>query len=187
MQHLLEEISGDKRKQKENEVEIKKEDFFKRSPNLKGYQNDDKERFRKDQFAYEGQVDYPTSDESPTPVQRSPTPIYQREQPTRIPHSSLPRRAADARKRELPTIPRHGFSQTRFAPESKFLPQKRQCQPSPRDYKASNQEYMQFDESIPIKRKTIKGIVKPNLMRKDLMKLRDLNVRPRGAQKQTSR
>ena len=47
-------------------------------------------------------------------------------------------------------------------------------------------ELMQCDESLVIKRNTIKGIVKPNLIRKDLMNLRDPSARPRGSPKQTA-
>ena len=47
-----------------------------------------------------------------------------------------------------------------------------------------HQDFLQYKESFAIKRSTIKGIVKPNLIRKDLMKLRDSTVRPR-APKQT--
>jgi len=46
--------------------------------------------------------------------------------------------------------------------------------------------FTKYDESFTIKRNIIKGIVKPNLIRKDLMKLRDPTVRPRGASKQTT-
>ena len=49
----------------------------------------------------------------------------------------------------------------------------------------SHQYFPQYDESLAIKRSTIKGIVKPNLTRKDLMNLRDPTVRPR-APKQTA-
>ena len=48
----------------------------------------------------------------------------------------------------------------------------------------SQQDFMQYDESLAVRRSTIRGIVKPNLIRKDLMKLRDPIVRPR-APKQT--
>ena len=46
-----------------------------------------------------------------------------------------------------------------------------------------HEDFVQYDESLAIKRSTIKGIVKPNLIRKDLMKLRDPTVRPRGPKK----
>ena len=48
-----------------------------------------------------------------------------------------------------------------------------------------HQDFVQYEESFAVKRTTIKGIVKPNLIRKDLMKLRDPTVRPRGS-KQTA-
>ena len=47
-----------------------------------------------------------------------------------------------------------------------------------------HEDFMQYSESLAVKRSTIRGIVKPNLIRKDLMKLRDPTVRPR-APKQT--
>ena len=47
-------------------------------------------------------------------------------------------------------------------------------------------DFTKYDESFTIKQNIIKGIVKPNLTRKDLMKLRDPTVRPRGASKQTT-
>ena len=49
-----------------------------------------------------------------------------------------------------------------------------------------HQDFMEYDESLTVKRSTVKGIVKPNLMNKDLMKLRDPTVRPRGVPKQTA-
>jgi len=48
-----------------------------------------------------------------------------------------------------------------------------------------HQDFVQYEESFAVKRSTIKGIVKPNLIRKDLMKLRDPTARPRGS-KQTA-
>ena len=48
-----------------------------------------------------------------------------------------------------------------------------------------HQDFVQYEESFAVKRTTIKGIVKPNLIRKDLMKLRDPTARPRGS-KQTA-
>ena len=45
---------------------------------------------------------------------------------------------------------------------------------------------MEYDESLTVKRSAVKGIVKPNLMSKDLMKLRDPTVRPRGVPKQAA-
>ena len=48
-----------------------------------------------------------------------------------------------------------------------------------------HQNFVQYNEVLTVKRSAIKGIVKPNLIRKDLMKLRDPTVRPRGAPKQT--
>jgi len=41
------------------------------------------------------------------------------------------------------------------------------------------QDSMQCDESLIVKKSTIKGIVKPNLKKKDLMKLIDRTTRPR--------
>ena len=43
-----------------------------------------------------------------------------------------------------------------------------------------HQDLLQYDESFVVKRSTIKGIVKPNLIRKDLMKFIDPTVRPRA-------
>ena len=64
--------------------------------------------------------------------------------------------------------------------------QNTQYQPrQPFSNELSHQGFLQYDESLAIKRSTIKGIVKPNLTRKDLMNLRDPTVRPR-APKQTA-
>ena len=49
----------------------------------------------------------------------------------------------------------------------------------------TSQDSMQYDESIFVKISTVKEIVKPNLKRKDLMKLKDLTTRPR-VKKQTA-
>ena len=48
----------------------------------------------------------------------------------------------------------------------------------------SHQDFLQYDEPHVVKRSTLKGIVKHNLIRKDLIKLIDPTVRPR-APKQT--
>ena len=48
-----------------------------------------------------------------------------------------------------------------------------------------HEDFIQYDESLAVKRSTIRGIVKPNLIRKDLMKLRDPTVRPRPAKQIT--
>ena len=49
-----------------------------------------------------------------------------------------------------------------------------------------HQDFIDYNESITVKRSTVRGIVKPSLISKDMMKLRDPTVRPRGASKQTT-
>ena len=71
---------------------------------------------------------------------------------------------------------------------SVVLPQLQNTQYQPQQLssnKISHQDFLQYDESFVVKRSTIKGVVKPNLIRKDLMKLIDPTVRPR-APKQTA-
>ena len=63
--------------------------------------------------------------------------------------------------------------------------QQQQYQPRQSSYDTSHIDFMQCEESLTIKRTTIKGIAKRNLIRKDLMNLRDPSVRPRGAPKPT--
>ena len=59
------------------------------------------------------------------------------------------------------------------------------CQQSSLKEISHHQDFAQSNDSLAFKRSTIKGIVKPNLIRKDLMKLRDPTVRPR-THKQTA-
>ena len=70
-------------------------------------------------------------------------------------------------------------------PELVSRRQHQQQQPQHPSYGTSHHDFVQCDESLAIKRTTIKGIVKPNLIRKDLMRLRDPAARPRGSPKST--
>ena len=114
----------------------------------------------------------------------------------------------DIKKKKLPPTPGHVFTKSRVAPESKYkivqekLPNYNNTVGSTTGYgentrraplyvqkpsivlpplsssETSHQNFLQYDESLAIKRSTIKGIVEPNLTRKDLMNLRDPTVRP---------
>ena len=116
----------------------------------------------------------------------------------------------DFGKKGLQQIPGHIFSQRRVAPESNVkifkekrpdyngednkrqgsvkmqssvLPQlqnKQQYRPQHSSQDKSHQDFMLFEDSYTYKRMSVKGIVKPNLIRKDLMKLKDPNVRARA-------
>ena len=68
------------------------------------------------------------------------------------------------------------------------LQQKTQYRSQQQSYSSEvshHQDFPEYNEPLTGKRSTVRGIVKPNIISKDLMKLRDPTVRPRGAPKKT--
>ena len=194
----------------------------------------DQDGFCSDRSVYEEQDESQMQDDDDVSLMSElPSPAHESAS-NNIPRPPPPRRAVmpeDVKKKGLPPIPRHVFSQARVAPESKVkifqekmpnykrvvgstgygkntrrrappsacvrkptvvLPplqqktQYRSQQPSYSSEVSHHQDFTEYDETLTGKRSTVRGIVKPNLISKDLMKLRDPTVRPRGASKQTT-